>query len=101
MFHELKISILCFSLESSEIYSVENDTWRKGPDLPEPRHSGSSVQFENTFLVISGMSDSSSCNKDVRKFDGFQWKSVENATVRRCSKSHAILDHNDQTLCVI
>ena len=39
---------------NSLIFNLETETWRSGPDLPTHLEGGASVQFQDTFLVVSG-----------------------------------------------
>ena len=41
-------------LSSTEIYTVENDTWRQGQPLPKAFHSFASLPYEDTFLILGG-----------------------------------------------
>ena len=42
---------------NSVIFNLETETWRSGPDLPTRLGGGASVQFQDTFLVVSGRGD--------------------------------------------
>ena len=39
---------------STEIYTVVNDTWREGPDLPQALMTPASLPYEDTFLILGG-----------------------------------------------
>ncbi len=39
---------------SSEIYNTETQEWREGPTLPHTIYASSSVQYDNTFLLVGG-----------------------------------------------
>ena len=41
-------------LSSTEIYTVEDDTWRQGQPLPKAFHSHTSLPYEDTFLLLGG-----------------------------------------------
>ena len=45
---------------STEIYNVENDTWREGPHLPQALYNLASLPYEDTFLILGGY-DGSAC----------------------------------------
>ena len=48
------------ALSSTEIYTVENDTWRQGQPLPKAIHSHAFLPYEDTVLSLGG-SDGYSC----------------------------------------
>ncbi len=41
-------------LDDSEIYNTATQEWRQGPTLPQPIYHMSSVQYEDTFLLVGG-----------------------------------------------
>ncbi len=41
-------------LAESEIYNTATQEWRQGPTLPQPIFYMSSVQYEDTFLLVGG-----------------------------------------------
>ncbi len=41
-------------LDDSEIYNTATREWRQGPTLPQPIAYMSSVQYEDTFLLVGG-----------------------------------------------
>ncbi len=43
-------------LSQSEIYNTATRVWRDGPHLPEPIFYSSSLQHEDTFLLMGGIS---------------------------------------------
>ena len=45
---------------TTEIYTVGNDTWREGPDLPQALYNLASLPYEDTFLILGGY-DGSAC----------------------------------------
>ncbi len=44
-------------LSHTEIYSTATRQWRQGPSLPQPLHGMSSVQYEDTFVLVGGKAD--------------------------------------------
>ena len=42
------------AIASTEIYTVEDDTWRDGTDLPRETNAGASVPYGDTFLFVGG-----------------------------------------------
>ncbi len=44
-------------LSHSEIYNTETRLWRDGPPLPRPIGYMSSVQYEDTFILVGGYDD--------------------------------------------
>ena len=51
-------------LSSTEIYTVEDDTWKPGPTLPKALNSPTSLPYEDTFLLLGGNDGSSSTCMD-------------------------------------
>ena len=47
-------------LSSTEIYNVEDDTWRQGTPLPKTLAGPASLPYEDSFLILGGY-DGSSC----------------------------------------
>ncbi len=43
------------TLNHTEIYNTATREWRQGPNLPRPIESMSSVQYEDTFLLVGGL----------------------------------------------
>ncbi len=41
-------------LDDSEIYNTATQEWRQGPTLPQTIRYMSSVQYEDTFLLVGG-----------------------------------------------
>ena len=41
-------------LDDCEIYNTVTRVWREGPNLPQPLSFMSSVQYEDTFLLVGG-----------------------------------------------
>ena len=48
------------ALSSTEIYTVDDDTWRQGQPLPKAIHSHAFLPYEDTVLSLGG-SDGYSC----------------------------------------
>eukprot|EP00095_Tigriopus_kingsejongensis_P007241 maker-scaffold435_size171904-snap-gene-0.24 protein:Tk07241 transcript:maker-scaffold435_size171904-snap-gene-0.24-mRNA-1 annotation:"hypothetical protein" len=42
------------ALNSSEVFHLASGTWRQGPALSHSLHSGASVPFEDSFLLVGG-----------------------------------------------
>ena len=42
------------SLLTSDIYSVEDDTWRQGTPLPKALYDPASLPYEDSFLILGG-----------------------------------------------
>ena len=57
-------------ISSTFIMSLETMTWRAGPDLPQPRREGVSVQFQDTFLIVGGISSGdANYQNDIYQFN--------------------------------
>ena len=41
-------------LSSTEIYNVEDDTWRQGTPLPKALNGPTSLPYEDSFLILGG-----------------------------------------------
>ncbi len=41
-------------LDDTEIYNTVTQEWRQGPTLPQPICCMSSIQYEDTFLLVGG-----------------------------------------------
>ena len=41
----------------TRIFDLDSQVWRDGPDLPSGVSGGASVQFGDTFLIVSGIYD--------------------------------------------
>ena len=48
------------TFSSTEIYTVEDDTWRQGTTLPKALCQPASLQYEDSFLILGG-SDGDNC----------------------------------------
>ena len=57
-------------ISSSEIYSVEDDTWRNGTPLPKALRSISSLQYGNSFLILGG-NNGTSCQDSIYQVHTF------------------------------
>ena len=42
------------ALSSTEIYTVEDNTWRQGMPLPKALKQAASLQYEDSFLILGG-----------------------------------------------
>ena len=62
-------------LDSTEIYSPGEDTWRYGGALPRRLRGGHSVQLEETFLAVGGATDDGGFSDAVYAWDnaGEEW----------------------------
>jgi N-acetylneuraminic acid mutarotase len=72
------------TLKSSEILELDKEgTWREGPPLPRSIQEGSSVQFNDTFLVVGGRNwrnvDSAAIFKFVAEEEGERWEEMPQA----------------------
>ena len=56
-------------LKVTEIYNTETRAWRVGPPLPEPLYYVSSVQYEDTFLLVGGYGDISGTLDTIYQYD--------------------------------
>lgn len=72
-------------LDSTEIYSPGEDTWRYGGALPRRLRGGHSVQLEETFLAVGGATDDGGFSDAVYAWDnaGEEWGAAQG--VDRCS----------------
>ncbi len=71
-------------LDSTEIYSPGEDTWRYGGALPRRLRGGHSVQLEETFLAVGGATDDGGFSDAVYAWDnaGEEWGEAQG--VDRC-----------------
>ncbi len=71
-------------LDSTEIYSPGEDTWRYGGALPRRLRGGHSVQLEETFLAVGGATDDGGFSDAVYAWDnaGEEWGAAQG--VDRC-----------------
>ena len=82
-------------LKTTEIYSVEDGTWRMGPELPWSIDEAASVQIgSGTFLVLGGQGgeDGYSILDKVYEFDKSSYEWVERReTLAKGRKSHTVI----------
>ncbi len=55
---EYKVDTNWHPSSHTEIYNTATQEWRKGPTLPHPIDDMSSVQYEDTFLLVGGRNSS-------------------------------------------
>ena len=55
------------SLSTTEIYTVESDTWRSGTPLPQTLSHAASLPFEDTFLILGGGDSPGECIDTIYK----------------------------------
>ena len=53
---------------STEIFDIATNSWWYGPDLPHAVHGASSVQYEDTFILLGGELD-----HEILKFDNLNY----------------------------
>ena len=53
---------------STFIFDLNTQTWRKGPDLPMRLYGGASVQLQDTFLIVSGNQGMAEYSWSIFKF---------------------------------